>query len=171
MLHGYRELILKGNYGVRLNEHLNYAQKELKFNFLYKVSGSSLSDADESHPIFGDKAAISWFTTKICAFTSVDKCHNVTNVTDYQSQNLQQNDVKKICFPISKVRFSHMSIDLEGSVFEMCCFGIVMNEKMNLENLNATSKFGWREILFNDVVQALVNVPHLLKFSIMLLSY
>ena len=64
-----------------------------------------------------------------------------------------------------------MSIDLEGSVFEMCCFGIVLNEKMNLENLNATSKFGWREIFFNDVVQALVNVPHLLKYSIMLLSY
>ena len=34
-----------------------------------------------------------------------------------------------------------MSIDLEGSAFEMYCFGIVMNEKMNLENLNATSKY------------------------------
>ena len=34
-----------------------------------------------------------------------------------------------------------MSIDFKGSAFEMCCFGLVMNEKMNLENLNATSKF------------------------------
>ena len=39
--------------------------------------------------------------------------------------------------PIGKVRVSQMSIDFEGSAFEMCCFGLVMN----LENLIATSKF------------------------------
>ena len=71
---------------------------------------------------FGDNAAISLFTTTIGAFTSVDKCHNFTNVTACQSRKLQQNDVKKIFLPIGKVRFSHLPTDLEGNEFEMCCF-------------------------------------------------
>ena len=73
--------------------------------------------------------------------TSVDKCHNFRNVTACETQNLWQNDAKKIFLPIGKVRFSYMSIDFEGSAYEMCCFGLVRNQKMNLENLNATPKF------------------------------
>ena len=91
--------------------------------------------------IFGDKAAISLFTTKIWAFTSADKCHNFTNVTACQSLPLQQDDVKKIFLPIDKVRFSHLPTDLEGSEFEMCWFEMSWMKKMNLENMNATSKF------------------------------
>ena len=115
-------MYLKGNSCVKLNKHLNFAQKKLTFYFLYEVSGSIRSDADEDHPFFGDKAAISLFTTKIWAFTSVDKCHNFSNVTACQSQNLQQNDVKNIFLLKGKVRFSHLPTDLEGSEFEMCCF-------------------------------------------------
>ena len=37
-------------------------------------------------------------------------------------------------------------------------------------NFSLRNTEGWREIFFYNVVQALVNVPHLLKFSIMLLS-
>ena len=69
------------------------------------------------------------------------KCHNFTNITVCQSPNLRQNDVKNIFHPIGKVRFSHMSTDFERRAFEMCWFDLVMNEKLNLENLNATSKF------------------------------
>ena len=54
-------------------------------------------------------------------------------------------------------------------------------KKMNLENLNGTSKFVssfplellrvGEKYFFYNVVQVLVNVPHLLNFSIMLLSF
>ena len=45
-------MYLKGNSCVKLNKHLNCAQNKLTFYFLYEVSGSIRSDADEDHPYF-----------------------------------------------------------------------------------------------------------------------